>query len=330
MSVSTKSNSTSERTRPTTERAASHRWHPRAVTSSTRRLGVEATRRRRVGNAPDRYRVGGLAHGDAVLLVRAPRLGERARDDVVQLCVHLRLLPEVLLETLDPLEIGDNDTARVREDVGKDENAAVVEDPVGLERHRPVRPLADDGGVLALVLEHGSDVEPVWGVDAALRVGDGDHACAGLLREEREVPPDVSEPLDDDAAAVELVSALPEPLPDAVGGAARRGLLATEGPAELDRLPGDDAEDRVALVHRVRVEEPRHLARARPDVGRRDAGLGPDQVDDLGRIAARQPLELGQTERLRGYDDRALRTAEGQTHERALPRHPHRERLRLL
>ena len=73
-----------------------------------------------------------------------PRLVERARDDVVQLRVHLVLLPEVLLEALHPLEVGDDDAARVREHVGQDEDAALVEDLVGRRRHRAVRALADD------------------------------------------------------------------------------------------------------------------------------------------------------------------------------------------
>ena len=46
-------------------------------------------------------------------------------------CVDLLLLPEVLLEALHPLEVGDDDAARVREHVGEDEDAAVLEDLVG-------------------------------------------------------------------------------------------------------------------------------------------------------------------------------------------------------
>ena len=75
--------------------------------------------------------VRGHAHARPDPLARLPRLLERARDDVVQLRVHLVLAPEVLLEPLHPLEVGDDDAAGVREHVGQHEDAAVLEDHVG-------------------------------------------------------------------------------------------------------------------------------------------------------------------------------------------------------
>jgi hypothetical protein len=86
----------------------------------------------------------------------------------------------------------------------------------------------------------------------------------------------------------------------------------------------------MALVHRVRVEDPRHHARVGADVGGGDVLLGADFVDDLARVAARQPLELAARELLRIADDAALGAAERQAHQRAFPRHPHRERLDLV
>ena len=83
-------------------------------------------------------------------------------------------------------------------------------------------------------------------------------------------------------------------------------------------------------VHRVRVEDPGHHLRVRPHVGRRNVLLGPDLVDDLGRVPAREALELPGRQLLGVADDSALGTAEGQPHQRALPRHPHRERLDLV
>ena len=70
--------------------------------------------------------------------------------------------------------------------------------------------------------------------------------------------------------------------------------------------------------------------RVRADVGRRDVLLRSDLVDDLGREAARHALELAERHRLRIADDAALRAAERQPHQRALPGHPHRERLHLV
>ena len=73
-----------------------------------------------------------------------PGLGERATDNRVELRVHLRLLPEVLLQALHPLEVGDDDAARIREHVGEDEDAPLLEDLVGLGCHRPVRTFGDE------------------------------------------------------------------------------------------------------------------------------------------------------------------------------------------
>ena len=56
-----------------------------------------------------------------------PGLLERAGADVVKLCVHLVLAPEVLLQTLHPFEVRHDHTARVREHVGQDEDATLLE-----------------------------------------------------------------------------------------------------------------------------------------------------------------------------------------------------------
>src|ERR1700751_812204 len=86
-------------------------------------LRIDAARDRRLGDALEGEPGGGDAPRHVALLRGLPCLLERAADDVVQLRVHLDLLPEVLLEALHPFEVGDDDAARVREDVGKDENA---------------------------------------------------------------------------------------------------------------------------------------------------------------------------------------------------------------
>ncbi len=86
----------------------------------------------------------------------------------------------------------------------------------------------------------------------------------------------------------------------------------------------------MALVHRVRVEDPCHLAGARPHVRRRNVPLRPDLHDDLGRIAARHALELALGHALGIADDATLGAPEGNAHQGALPGHPHRERLHLV
>src|SRR6185437_7835004 len=101
--------------------------------------------------------------------------------------------------------------------------------------------------------------------------------------------------------------ALRDGVADAVEAPARGRLLAAERAADRERLAGDDAEHRVALVHRIRVEDPRHHRAVGADVRRGDVLLRPDLVDDLARVAARHALELAAREALRVDDDAALR-----------------------
>ena len=83
-------------------------------------------------------------------------------------------------------------------------------------------------------------------------------------------------------------------------------------------------------VHRVGVHHPRHHALVRVHVGRRNVGVGTERVDDARRVAAREPLELAGAHLERIADHAALRAAERQVHDGALPRHPRRERLHFL
>jgi hypothetical protein len=167
-------------------------------------------------------------------------------------------------------------------------------------------------------------------VDPAARVGDRDHLRAFLVQELGQVAADVAEALDDDLQPLARHFALAERLVDAVEPAAGGRLEPTERAADVERLAGHDAEHGVALVHRVGVEDPGHLAPRRADVGRGDVLLGADLVDDLARVAAGQALELALGEDLRVADDPALGAAERDAHQRALPGHPHRERLDLV
>ena len=162
------------------------------------------------------------------------------------------------------------------------------------------------------------------------RVGDGDHGRAFLGEELGQEAADVAEALHGDGQVRQLQLLLPHRFLDAVERAARGRLEPPERAADVERLAGDDAEHRVALVHRVGVEDPGHHRAVGADVGRRDVLLGPDLVDDLRREAAGHALELAARELLRIADDAALGAAERDVHQRALPGHPHRERLDLV
>ena len=108
-------------------------------------------------------------------------------------------------------------------------------------------------------------------------------------------------------------------------------LVAAERAADRERLAGDDAEHRVALVHRVRVEDPRHhrwRRCRRPGAGMSFSGPISLMISVVKRRVIRSSSRA--REQLRVADDAALGAAERQAHQRALPRHPHRERLDLV
>ncbi len=83
-------------------------------------------------------------------------------------------------------------------------------------------------------------------------------------------------------------------------------------------------------MHDVRVEHPAHDLRAGVDVGARHVAVGPEEVDHLGHVAARQALALALRQRARIDDDAAFRAAHRNADDGALVRHPERERLDLV
>ena len=83
-------------------------------------------------------------------------------------------------------------------------------------------------------------------------------------------------------------------------------------------------------MHRDRVHDPRHRLGVRADVGRRDVRVGTDDPLELGREAPRHGLQLLRAHRGRVAGDAALRAAERDVDEGALPGHPHRERADVV
>ncbi len=214
-------------------------------------------------------------------------------------------------------------SAHGSEHVAVDEEQLFVRDLVGAAQ-------AAKGAGLLLVRERGGDVDPLRVVETRGRVRDGDDRRTLLGEELRQEAPDVAEPLDRDAQALERELALADGLLDAIEAAARSRLHPSERAAHVERLAGDDAEHRVPLVHRVRVEDPGHHRPVGADVRGRDVLLGADLVDDLRRVAAGHPFELAPRQLLGVANHAAFCAAERDVHQRALPGHPHGERLDLV
>ena len=102
----------------------------------------------------------------------------------------------------------------------------------------------------------------------------------------------------------------------------------TEPPIEIG-FPVTISGTAYPLLHRVRVHHPGHRLLVRGHVRGGDVLLRPDDGQELRREPARQALDLGQRELARVAANAALRAAVRQAEERALPRHPHRERRAL-
>src|SRR5437588_5231316 len=103
-----------------------------------------AARGRRLHHALDPQLVGRRAQRNVALAGLLADLAVRALDDLPQPLVYLVLLPAEVLEVLDPLEVGDDDPARVGHHVGDDVDAIIGQDVVGRRRGRAVCALYDD------------------------------------------------------------------------------------------------------------------------------------------------------------------------------------------
>src|SRR5919106_255147 len=309
---------------------------------------------------------------DVSLLGEVPDAVEGGRELLGELRPDLVARPEDAPEILDPLEVRDGHAAGIREDVGKDRNAALGEDRVRSDRRRPVRTLGHHprpktrrvvgmhlilaGGehedvaveleqllvghalavvtageriLLADVLLQGGNVEADLRADPTRHVRHRRHPGAEVVELARGDAPDVAEALDDAALLGELP---PEPRARAHDHHHHTGascLVPEDGAADRDRLAGDNLGHRVPALHRVRVHHPRHRLLVRGHVRRGDVLLRPDDRKELGREAARQPLDLRDGQLARIAANASLRAAVREAQERALPGHPHRERRAL-
>ena len=183
---------------------------------------------------------------------------------------------------------------------------------------------------LPLVQEDRARVEPVGVEDAPPGVRQGDDLRVRLVEQPRRDRARVAEPLDRDARPLQRDPPVPERLRRGEHHPAPGRLLAAERPADLHRFPGHRADGAPPLGHADGVHEPGHDLRVRVDVGGGDILRGADERSDLGRVAARQVLELPRRHRLRVADHAALRPAVGDVDHRALPGHPHRQRPHLV
>src|SRR6185295_4993903 len=106
--------------------------------------GIHPTQPMHRRHAIDGDDVGGDAGVHLVLLRSGRDLVEGADHDALEAPVHGVLVPEVAAAVLDPLEIAHGHAAGVRQNVGNDENALLLENLVGGGGGGTVGALADD------------------------------------------------------------------------------------------------------------------------------------------------------------------------------------------
>ena len=100
-----------------------------------RALGKQSSNFLRFGDAFDAETQRGGSHGHFFFAGEGEGLGEGAFHDAEKFVHHFGFGPEEALEVLHPFEVGNNDAARVAEDVGNDEDfGALIEDEIGVGR----------------------------------------------------------------------------------------------------------------------------------------------------------------------------------------------------
>ena len=183
---------------------------------------------------------------------------------------------------------------------------------------------------LARVRERGRDVDAFRVVVAARLVADRDDLAALLLEELRGDRADVPEALDGHRRSLHRHAEVLQRLLGHDHAAAARRFPPAQRAAHFHRLSRDDGRHGVAGAHRERVHHPRHHPLVRVHVWRGHVRVRAEGGDNSSGIPPRQPFELADAQ-LRGITDHsALRAAEWQIHDGALPRHPRGERLHLL
>ncbi len=104
--------------------------------------------------------------------------------------------------------------------------------------------------------------------------------------------------------------------------AAPRRFFTTQRTAKMDRLTGDDASDRRAMIHGIRIHHPGHHFTVGADIRRRNIFLRPDDNADLAGIAAGQTLQFTFRQRERIDADAAFGAAVRQIQRGTFDGHP--------
>ena len=173
--------------------------------------------------------------------------------------------------------------------------------------------------------EQPRNVEPLVVVDPALHGADGDDLGARFAIEQpSQVAAHISESLNDDACPFQRDAEVARVFLHHVHDAPAGRFLAPQRATQGHRFPGHN-RGAVALAARVFIENPGHHLRIGVHIGSGNIPVGAEHDRDPLREPASQALELELRELLGIDRDATLRAAEGDIHQRRLPRHDRRE-----
>ena len=175
-----------------------------------------------------------------------------------------------------------------------------------------------------------AQVQSLGIVYRSLGVAHRDDGQPGLIEQAGRRASDLAEALDRNGGGLVIEVEVLEGLEGQVGRAAAGRVCAALGAADIDRLTGDRRGHRVARMHGDGVHDPGHHLRVGAHVGGGDVLLRADENGDLGRIAAREVLELVERELGGVASDCTFRASVRNADRGALPRHQHGERLDQL
>lgn len=177
--------------------------------------------------------------------------------------------------------------------------------------------------------EQRRNIKPRGAVQRAGVIAHRDHLDAVAMQLGGGMRADIAEPLHHRRRMIQIDLKIGQYAPRQIGDAAPGGLAPPQRAARTHRLAGDDLGDGAALIHRIGVHEPRHHLFVGAHVRRHHVGVRTDERNHLLHVTSRQSFQFAPGDRGRIDADAAFRAAIGQTHQRAFPAHPDRQRRHL-
>ena len=174
-------------------------------------------------------------------------------------------------------------------------------------------------------------VQPPLVVDRAAHIAYRYDPCAPFMHHTRGPASNIAKPLNCHRCILQMkTQTAAQHRPGYIRDAQTGGVLPTGRASHSQRFAGRHSRHRIASMHRIGVHDPGHHPCIRAHVRRGNVHFRPNEKTDFRRVAPGHRLQFSFRERLRIHDDTPFGPAIGKVHQRAFPRHPHRQRPRLV